>query len=350
MIITSAAIDGDIALCGANVWLPETVERTADAIARGRIDAGSAAEIGVDAVHVADGDLTPPDMAAAAALAALAAAGRPASTVGLLLHCHVWHQGYDIWCAPHYVAERIGADGCLPITLSQGCNAAMAAFELAIPWLTAHDDGRTVLVSAADRFPQPGFDRWRGAYGCVYGDGAAAAVLARGPVPGALAIRALASTARPELEEVNRAGLAATTAPRMHGADIDLRRPKKEYFQRHGMARFLEVTQAALRSVVEQSLAQAGVAADDPRIRGIAVPRISTAAIGTSYAPLLGSITAAPVLSMHRDTGHLSCADVVANVADLRSQVLHQPGDLGIVVNVGGGYTWSSLIVEATDW
>jgi 3-oxoacyl-[acyl-carrier-protein] synthase III len=343
-------VGDDVALCGAATSLPEGVQTTADAVALGRIDARAAAELGVDRVHVAGTDLIPPEMAVPAARAALAAAGDAPSSVGLLLHCSVWHQGYDLWCAPHYLADRLGLPDALPVSLSQGCNATMAAIELAVPWLAANPPDRTVLVTAADRFPTPGFDRWRGAYGCVYGDAAAAVVLRRGPVRDALALRAISSRALPELEEVNRAGLAPTPAPRMYGGNVDLRAPKKAYFERHGLDEFRKTTAANVRAVLEQSLADAGVAPDDPRLRGIAVPRMGSVTIQDMYASTIAALTPAPVVPMQRLTGHLSCADVLANVADLHAQLLRTPGDIGVVVNVGGGYTWSSLVVEVPAW
>lgn len=343
-------VDFDLALCGTSLWLPDAIETTASAVANNRIDAVSAAELGVDAVHVADSDLLPPDMVVPASLRALVAAERQPPQVGLLLHCHVWHQGYDLWSAPHYVAGRIGADEALPLSLSQGCNAVMAAVELAVPWLGRAPSGQCALVTAADRFLAPGFDRWQGAYGCVYGDGAAAAVLRRGPVREALAVRAISSKAAPELEEINRAGLRPTTAARMNGESVDLRAPKRAYFQRHGVDQFRQTTESAVRSVVEGSLADAGLAPDDPRIRAVAVPRLSASIINDVYVAMLATLLPAPVVPMQRHTGHLSCADVLANVAGLHRDVLHRPGDVGVVLNVGGGYTWSSLVVEVPRW
>lgn len=343
-------IDYDLALCGANLELPEAVETTADAVRLGRIAARAADQLGVRAVHVADPESLPADLAVTAAVRALSAAGQSALDVGLLLHTHVWHQGHDLWSAPHYLAHRIGAHQAFPMTLSQNCNAVMAAIELSVPWLAMAPRDTSVLITAADQFCPPAFDRWRCAYGCVYGDGATAAVLRRGPVPGALAVRAISSKAAPELEEVNRAGQRPTPAPRMHDETVDLRGPKKAYFQRHGISQFQKTTEAAVRDVVLASLADAGVAPDDPRIRAIAVPRLSATIIDDLYKELLATLTPAPVLSLQAQTGHLSCGDVTANVADLHREALLRPGDLGIVLNVGGGYTWSSLVVEVPGW
>jgi 3-oxoacyl-[acyl-carrier-protein] synthase-3 len=339
-------IDVDLALCGSNAWLPETTETTADAVAAGKIPADRAAELGVHSVPVALPDQLPPEMATRAAWVALEAAGCSPADIGLLLHCCIWHQGHDMWSAPHYIAARLGADDALPVTLSQGCNAVMPAIELAAARLVGDPTTGCALITAADRFLSPGFDRWQGSYGCAHGDGATAAVLRHGLVPGSLALRAVHSQAVPELEEMNRAGLEPTPAPRWRGENVDLRIPKKAYLDKYGIERFQKLGGAAIRTVVEQSLAEAGIAADDPRIRGIAVPRLSDKIIQTTYAPLVAAVTPAPLVPMHANTGHLSCGDVLANVADLHAGWLTRPGDFGVVLNAGGGYTWSALVVE----
>ncbi|GIJ62230.1 ketoacyl-ACP synthase III family protein [Virgisporangium aurantiacum] len=342
-------IDFDLALSGPNTCFPRGVETTTDAVAAGRVDARSAEELGVELIHIADPDETPPALAVTAARRALTAAGLSGPDVGLLLHCSVWHQGWDMWSPAHHIAARIGADAALPIGVNQGCNAVMAAVELAAPWLAADRSGRSVMVTAGDRFLAPGFDRWRGNFGFVHGDAATAAVLRRGPVAGALAVRAVRSRTAPHLEEMNRAGLEPTVAARMNG-DVDLRAPKKAYFMRHGLRDFEKLTEESVRGVIEESLADAGVAPDDARIRGVAVPRMSEALVRHVYAPLLSTVTPAPVLPMQRRTGHLACSDVLANVADLHVVALDRPGDVGVVLNIGGGYTWSALVVEVPGW
>lgn len=340
-------IASDISLAGANVWLPDDVETTADAVARGAIPADKAAELGVVSVPVAPAGLIPPDMAVHAARTALAAAARSPQSVGLLIHSCIWHQGHDMWSAPHYIAARLGADEALPVTFTQGCNAVMPALELGIArLLTEPDADDCVLLTAADRFLTPGFDRWQGSYGCAHGDAATAAVLQRGAVDGGLLVRALNSRAVPELEEMNRAGQEPTTAPRARGENVSLRPPKKAYLDRYGMDRFNKRAGEAMREVIRRSLAEAGVEPGDPRIRAVTMPRMSDKIIEGTYRPIIDEVTGAPALPLHRHTGHLSCSDVLANVADLRAGVLQRPGDIGIVLNAGGGYTWSALVLE----
>lgn len=337
----------ELSLCGTTTWLPSGVESTADAVRDGRLRPDKAEELGVVSVPAAPPSLSPPDMAVRAARRALDLAGHDPESVGLLLHCCIWHQGHDMWSAPHYIARELGAANALPVTLTQGCNAMMPALELAAARLIAAPDVECALLTAADRFIKPGFDRWTGSYACAHGDGATATVLRRGHEPGrGLALRALNSLAVAELEEMNRAGLDLTPAPRWRSEDLDLRGTKKAYLDKYGFDTFEKLARNAIQDVIRQSLADADLAPDDPRIRCVTVPRMSTKLIETTYVPIVAEATAAPVLPLNTHTGHLSCGDVLANVADMSASHLRNPGDVGIVLNAGGGYTWSALVVE----
>ena len=340
-------ITSPISLSGANNWLPETVATIDDAVAHGILAADKAAELGVHSVPVAPDDLIPPDMAVYAARTALAAAGRDPESVRLLCHSHIWHQGHDMWSAPHYIARQVGAGRALPISFTQGCNAVLPALELAIPRLLAEPDpDACVLLTAADRFLKPGFDRWKCSFGCVYGDAATAAVLHRGTGEGALLIRSLNNYSVPELEEMNRAGAKPTTAPGMRGENLTVRPQRIAYLARHGMEQFSKAAGEAIRAVIGRCLAEADLEHGDPRIRAVTMPRLSDRIIDTTYRPLIEEMIGAPALPLHGRTGHLGCNDVLSNVADMQAGSLRQPGDVGIVINTGGGYTWSALVLE----
>ena len=111
----------------------------------------------------------------------------------------------SFWSPAHYIAARIGADGANPVGVQQMCNGGAAALELATRWAGTADAG-TALVTTADRFAEPGFDRWRGDYGLWYGDGAAAVLVGHGADGSSadLELLALASRAEPAAEEMHR--------------------------------------------------------------------------------------------------------------------------------------------------
>ncbi|MEU1481881.1 ketoacyl-ACP synthase III family protein [Streptomyces sp. NPDC001668] len=340
-------ITSELSLCGTTLWAPETVETPAEAVAAGRLSAEEAEELALDHVPVAPDELSPPDMAVHAARQALDAAGTDAADLGLLVHCCIWHQGHEMWSAPHYVARRLGAEHALPVTMSQGCNAVMPALELAAGRMLADDEVTAALVTAADRFVLPNFDRWNGSYACAHGDAATATVLRRGSHPGrGVLLRAVNSVAVPELEEMNRAGLELTPGPLAHGEKLDLRRTKKAYLQQYGFESFEKLARGAIVAVLRRTLEEAGVEPDDPRITCVTMPRMSRKIVRGTYFPVIAEVTPAPPLGLAARTGHLSCSDILANLADMTALALRKPGDIGLVLNAGGGYTWSAIAVE----
>ena len=48
-------------------------------------------------------------------------------------------------------------------------------------------------------------------------------------------------------------------------------------------------------------------------------------------------------------TAHLGVADVGANIEDTSDEYALEPGDITVVVNAGGGYTWSCLVLESVS-
>ncbi|MFF7976063.1 ketoacyl-ACP synthase III family protein [Streptomyces sp. NPDC007905] len=340
----------ELSLCGTTVWAPDTVERPAVALADGRLTQEAVDELDLEYVPVAPADLSPADMAVRAARRALSLSGTPGGDIGLLLHCCIWHQGYDMWSAPHFIANEIGARSVLPATMSQGCNAVMPALELAASRLLADDSLEAAMITAADRFVLPGFDRWTGSYACAHGDAATATVIKRGAHPGqGLLLRSVRSVAVPELEEMNRAGLELTPAPRWNMENLDLRGTKKAYLQKHGFETFEKLAKGAIVSALEGAFADADVDPADPRVKAVTMPRMSRKIVRGTYFPVIAEVTPAPPLGLARHTGHLSCSDILANIADMSEPAggpLTAPGDIGVVVNAGGGYTWSALVLE----
>jgi 3-oxoacyl-[acyl-carrier-protein] synthase-3 len=67
----------------------------------------------------------------------------------------------------------------------------------------------------------------------------------------------------------------------------------------------------------------------------------------TVYRPLLAPFFGEEkLLWLGGRTAHLGVADVGANITDIYSEQGLRAGDLCVVVNAGGGYTWSCLVLE----
>ncbi|MFG3319214.1 3-oxoacyl-ACP synthase [Streptomyces sp. NPDC048171] len=339
-----------LGISGPTLWLPRGRQSAAEAVARELVDAETADELGYAGLPVAD--LAAPEMAVEAGRGALTAAGVDPGTVGLLLHAWIHYQGHDLWSPAHFVADRLGAVGAVPLGVQQVCNGGAAAVELAAARLLVEPGLGHALITTADAFLAPGFDRWSGDYGIGYGDGATALVLhhlpgSEGGRPADLILHSVATVAAPRLERMHRGDDPFGPAARSLGPTVDIRRTKKAFLQAEGMEAFTGTSAAALRSAVESCLAGAGLSATgDAPLRYVVAPRLGRKTIDLAYAPVLTKLTGAPLLRPGDDTGHLGAGDAAASLAELCTGRLLGPGEYALVVSAGAGFTWSCLLVS----
>ncbi|MGW5768878.1 3-oxoacyl-ACP synthase [Streptomyces longwoodensis] len=335
-------------------WLPPTAEKTADALAAGRISAEEAEQMGYEQLPVSDGP-SAPEMAVRAARRALARAGLPAEDVGALWHAWTYYQGHDFWSPAHYVAARTGALDAVPTGVQQMCNGAGAALRGALHQLTAQPGGGPVLITTADRFAPPGFDRWHGDYGVWYGDGATAAVAGTGAAPaGALTLCALVTRAAPELESAHRDTDTFHPAPHTRSAAVDVRRTKKAFLAAQGGRQaFLGRLRRETTAVLADALAEAGLdgagRGGAGRLSTVLLPRLGRATARDVYGPAVAEVTDAPVADLGERTGHLGAGDLLSNLAALADDSgPHRlpPGGCAAVLSAGAGFTWSAAVVR----
>ncbi|MFG2291146.1 ketoacyl-ACP synthase III family protein [Streptomyces sp. NPDC048595] len=339
-------------IAAAALWLPQGRSSASVAVAERRLTSRAARDLGHDSVPEAL-DIAPPDAAVRAATAALADAQVAAADLEVVGHAWMHYQGHDLWSPAHYVARRLGAVRALPVGIQQVCNGASAAMDLVAARLVAagaHAQGRprTALVTTADRFAQPGFDRWAGDYAVAYGDGATAVVLRCPAQPGdALVLRAQATFAAVELEEMHRGADAFMPAARMQRDRVDMRATKRAYLRRYGDEQFTKLNEHAIRTVVAQALEEAGWSRDDPRLRHVILPRFGRKTLTESWIPVLTDCVRATPLDVGRATGHLGAGDAVAGLAELLDGRMLAPGQAALVFSAGAGFTWSCLLVQA---
>jgi 3-oxoacyl-[acyl-carrier-protein] synthase III len=337
---------GRIVIDAAATFLPGPGWEVRDALEQRRLTTRDATSSGYRSLPVATA--AAPDLAVAAAERALTAAGREAADVSLLAHAWIYHQGHDFWSPAHYIAHRLGALGAVPVGVQQMCNGGAAALEVAVGKLLSDPLVTTALVTSADRFAEPGFDRWQADYGILYGDGAAAAVLSRGGPDGdALRLLAIHTSAAPQLEVMHRGDRPFSPAAREHGASIDVRATKKHFLSTVAKEDFAATVSDAVTAVLGKALADAEVPPDDPRLRWVLLPRLGSAARETIYAPAISRLTAAPCLDLGAETGHLGAGDVLANMAALTALNLLRPGEIALLLSAGAGFTWTALVVGA---
>ncbi len=338
---------GRIGIGAVACWLPPGRESTADAVAAGRLAADEVAGTGVDRVPAAGEEWPAPDMAVEAARVVLDRAGVPAQRVDLLCHAWTYHQGHDFWSPAHYVAARLGADHAFPVGLQQMCNGGAAGLHLAVQRVLADPAPVHALVTTADRFAEPGFDRWGADYAVAYGDGATAALVHRW-VPGhaELELLSLRAVSAPAMEEMHRGADPFSPAPRWHGPRVDARRPKKAFLAAGGLDRFRDVARDKVRQVLTGALHDAGVAPDDRDLRAVLLPRLGPGTLELMYLPVVEDEVKAVPLMLGADTGHLGAGDFLANLTDLVGLPVLEPGEVAVVLGGGGGFSWTGAVVR----
>ncbi|MCC3778315.1 ketoacyl-ACP synthase III family protein [Streptomyces sp. UNOB3_S3] len=330
-------------------WLPDTTVKAVEALADGLVTQDEAESIGYEQLPVSGGE-SAPEMAVLAGRAALERSGVAPASVRAVLHAWTYYQGHDFWSPAHYVADRTGATGGVPIGVQQMCNGGAAALETALTRLVAMPDHGPVLVTTGDRFLRPGFDRWRGDYGVWYGDGGTAAVLERreGPAGAALVLDALVTEAAPDLEIVHRDASRFQEAPLSAGPTVDVRRTKKAFLTGTGREPFVGRLRETTTRVVASALAEAGLEPGGPALRAVLLPRLGRATARDIYGPAVAAVTPAPVVDLGAGTGHLGAGDVFSNLTALAGDGPWglRSGEHAVVLSAGAGFTWSGVVVH----
>lgn len=269
-------------------------------------------------------DAAPSQMAVLAAKSALESSGVDPASIGYLVHAFVYRQGFDMWSPAHYIANKAGVPSALPVNVQQFCNGGPLALHLASTWLAATPDASAALVTTADRFCLPGFNRWASDDEGVYGDSAAAVVLGRRGGDGDLLhLLALELAADAEQEIQPRGDDEFSYVFRESGA----------------AAQVAKVGLEKLREIFLRSLHKANVEPND--IRCAALPRQMRENV---FMPAIGLLLGRHPVYLDRQTGSLGAGDFLANMADMAGSL--SPGDIGLLVQ-GDGFTLSCAIVQA---
>jgi 3-oxoacyl-[acyl-carrier-protein] synthase-3 len=331
-------------------WLPATMEEAAAELRAGHIDEDMLERLGVTGLP-ASVDLAPPEMAVLAARRVLERSGWDSARVGMLIHAWVYHQGRDKWSAPHYIANELGLPpAALPVGVHELCNGGTTALHLAAVHLTADRQLPSVLVTTADRYGAPVWDRWVTHTDIAYGDGATAALLHRGDGRGdALRLVSLAHSSASFLERLERGDTPFSTSPMAGRRTMDSGDSRSEFYQRYGKESLSEAARDNVRASLEQALDEAGLDSGDPRIRLVAVPRVGPKLIGLMYLSVLDGELKDKIVQFGARTGHLGAGDMLANMADVAQRRMLAPGEFAVIAGAGGGFTWSTAIVQAPE-
>jgi len=315
----------------------------ADAVARGLCPEDVARTTDALSVAVAPDADCAPDLAARAAELALARASEvDAGDIDLLLHATVYYQGHDLWAAPSYVQRVAVGNRCPAIEIRQLSNGGMAALELAASYLAASPERCAALVTAADTFRRPGFDRWRSDPGTLYADGGVAAILSRRP--GFARLRSLVSVSDPDLEGMHRGDDPFGVAPFSVRSPMDLQVWKDAFVARTGRAFSIARVAGGEQEVLKQALAEAETELGE--IDWFVLPHFGRKRLELGLLRHLRIDVERTTWSWNRGVGHLGAGDQLAGIDHLAGSGALRPGQRCLLFGVGAGFTWSCGVLE----
>ncbi|MDN3295382.1 ketoacyl-ACP synthase III family protein [Streptomyces ficellus] len=337
----------DIYIRGTSVRLP-SLTAVADAVASGACPPRVAAATGLVSVSYSP-DESAAEMAAAAARTALRRADADGGDVDLLLHADTYHQGQDLWPVASYIQREALGNGCQAIEIRQMSNGGLAALDLATAYLSAGHGRGDALLTTADRFCEPGIDRWRTDPGTPYADGASALVLSRRG--GFARLVSLAMFADPELEPLHRGDEPFGPAPFSHRVPVDFEEAKRAFIGRVGMSYAITRAHNGQQTVLKQALADAGMELADAE--WVVLPHFGRRRLQSIYYQPFGIDPQRTTWDFSRTVGHLGAGDQFAGLDHLLVSGKAGPGDRCVLVSVGAGYSWGCAVLEILhrpDW
>lgn len=330
----------DVYLVSTGTSLPAPVSAE-EAMRSGVFDRRSYKRCQVESVRVAADGESPGELAAAAATSALQRSGSRGADIALILHACVYHQGREVWPPASYVQRVAVGNSCPAVELRQMSNGGMAALHMGVGYLASRPAGSEVLITTGDTFPLPGFDRWNSDPGTVFADGGTAAVLSN--QDGFARIHSVAMASDSSLEPMHN-GTDPFTASAADEQPLDFDRRKRQFLDEVGMQFAIDRVDVGQQVVVEQALADAGAKLDD--VDWFVLPAFGRRRLDLG---LFGKFAIPPERSTWpwaRQVGHLGAGDQIAGLDHLITSGQARPGQLCLLVGVGGGFSWSASVVE----
>ena len=305
----------------SNAELAETVDTS---------DEWIVARTGIRFRHIAGPDETTATLAADAAKAALAAAGRKAQEIDLIvLATATPDQTFPATATK--VQAMLGIDDCVAFDVAAVCSGFLYALQVADSMIRA-GSARRALVIGAETFSR--ILDWEDRGTCVlFGDGAGAVVLegesgaeTGDGARGVLAVRLHADGRHNELLYVD--GGPSTT-----GTVGKLRMKGREVF-RHAVVN--------LAAVMTETLDVAGLTAAEV---DWVVPHQANARILEATARKLGLDPAQIVVTVDQHANTSAASVPLALDAAVRDGRI-KPGQLLVLEAMGGGFTWGAAVVR----
>jgi 3-oxoacyl-[acyl-carrier-protein] synthase-3 len=332
----------EIYIDGAASWLPPPM--TLDEAERLQLcERMRVRNTGIVSVCVSDSE-SAPEMAVLAARSALGQSDCEPGDVCLVLHASAYYQGHDMWAPASYIQRLALGNRCPAMEVSQMSNGGMAAVELAAAYLAAAPGRTAALLTTADRFCLPGFDRWRSDPSTICGDGATALVLSRRP--GYARVRSLVTVSDPGLERGGRGDDRFGDAPLSARTPVDMTVGSSSLVRELGLEAMLKRIEAGQREAFERAAAEADVKFSE--IDWFVLPNMGRLRMRAQYFRPFGIDPERTTWSWGTRVGHLGAGDQFGGFAHLVVNGILKPGQICLLAGIGAGFTWTTAIVEMT--
>ncbi|MGW5869010.1 ketoacyl-ACP synthase III family protein [Streptomyces sp. NPDC055239] len=316
-------------LQSATQYLPPATSTAARAVEAGLLPASDLPLCPATSVHLAD--KTAWEMGLTAAKHVVRSLDIAPHDIGLITYAGISIAEEEPWSPGHRLARLLGADRAVCLALFQMSNGGAAALQHTAATLLLEPHTRYALAVASADFTALPSDRWASAPGLVYGDGATAVLLAG--TPGPLRMHSLATCGNTELEATFPRNHPFRTQPDAEDSDA-------------GFAANAHAIRHAVRTAVDQALADASIHADDPRISAIYPTRLGRLVYRQCVRPALPAALQDKGVIWGDSTGHLGPGDMLANLSEVLTTDSLASGDLALLITTGAGFTASCLIIE----
>jgi 3-oxoacyl-[acyl-carrier-protein] synthase III len=339
----------DFYISSSAACLGSVSEDVRAAAAEGRYDPEECEADGYLHTRVAGDDESAADMAIKAAKLALSRADIDPDNVVLVMHGATGGQGLYYWPGAAYIQNQTVGGRAMSAEVKQMSNSGMAVFELAAAYLLTKPTPSSALVTTAEIYTMPHFDRYRSDKGQVRGDGASAIVLSRGTGGGVAKLLSTASIGDATHERLYRGDQPWENYPGANGWPLDLRIRTKEYLMSGAQIPDIITSVAANQhKVIDEALDDAGVSLDD--VARFIFPNTGLTLVDWEARKReFGMDVSKSTWDWGRHMGHMGGGDQAAGLTHLLETRAVHPGDKVILTGIGGGFNFSCAVLEILE-
>jgi len=327
-----------VGIAGIGAYFPTAVQTSAEIARATGIPQGVVEQkLGLRRKHIAAPDEHVSVMAARAAEPLVRESGR---RIDALLYFGSAHKDYYLWSVAPKIQHLLGLPAAFTLELMDTSACGPLALKVAHDLLVAdHHLASVLLVGASRESSLIDYRNVRSRFAFNFADGAAAALVARGPeVHEILASAAITDGSFADDVLVPAGGSVhppspATLERRMHTLDVPDPARMKARLDPIAVERFVEVTRAA----VERS--------------GFRLGDIAYLAVLHTKRSMFDTLLRALGLEEHQsfylqDFGHISALDPLISLQQGERLGRLRRGDLAVALSAGTGYSWAATAIR----